>query len=260
MAINGTDRGVVTHNTSSGTFVCAPTSTIPAGSAGVLKISIDNTGSGGNTAICPASVVDSVGNTWTRRISAFQDPGAAGAGVEIAVYVCEILSTQLTSSNNVTLTLGANATAKVATFDEVTPTAGMHIAYVTGATGSANTANPSITTGTITNGNMVIGFTGTESSGTFTGDSDTTNGSWSTQQTTVAGSGTSAQSISSQRKVVTATATQTYNVTLAAADRVIGWIELTEVPAGHPAFRRFGLSKFTPGSPQPYFPKGVILF
>lgn len=229
MAISGADRGVVTHNTSSGTFVCSPTSTIPAGSAGVLKLSIDNTGSGGNTAICPASVTDSVGNIWTRQISAFQDPGAAGAGVEVAVYVCESLTTQLTSSDNLTLTLGASATAKVATFDEVIPSSALFkIKYLTGATGSANTANPTITTSSITNGNMVIGFTGSESSGTFTGDSDTTNGSWSVQQTTVAGSGTSGQNISSQRKVVTATATQTYNVTLAAADRVIGWIELTE--------------------------------
>jgi hypothetical protein len=67
----------------------------------------------------------------------------------------------------------------------------------------------------------------------ITPDADTTNGSWSTQQSTAQGTTTNGIAVASQRKVVTATATQTYNVTLDnVADCILGWIQLTETAGG----------------------------
>jgi hypothetical protein len=80
----------------------------------------------------------------------------------------------------------------------------------------------------------VIGGGAAEATLAWTGDADTTNGSWTNEQEIGNGTGTSGAAVTSQAKVVTATATQTYNPTLTSADQIIGWIEVTEVaiPAG----------------------------
>jgi hypothetical protein len=230
VAITGTDRGVGGNNVSASTIACAPTSTIAAGSAGVLKIALDNAGAGGAAAVAPASVTDSVSNAWTRRLSGIYDPGAASAGVEIAIYTCDRLTTQLTSGNNVTLNFGTAVVAKEYAFEEFTPDASFQMQYVTGAvnTGSA-TATPTVTTGSLPSGDAVSAMGGAESGDTWAGDADTTNGSWSTHQHGAAGTGVSGMSLTSQRKIVTATATQTYNPTLTSADVILGWIQLTQV-------------------------------
>jgi hypothetical protein len=232
MAITGTDRGTGTHNTGSTTFVCSPGSTIPVGSAGILVVALDNAATGGTAGNVPSSVTDSVGNVWTRQQNPTYDPAGASAGVETACYVCESLVTQLTSANNVTLNLGSTTTAKAFAFHEATPTdATKKISYVGGAAGTgAGTGSPVFASNpSITSGNMIIGWGGAEQTDTWTGDSDTTNGSWSAQQHAGVGSGTSAMSITTQRKVVTATGTQTYGPTLTSADCILGYIELTEV-------------------------------
>lgn len=232
MPITGTDRGTGLNNASSSSFICTPTSTIPVNSAGVLFVAVDNTGAGGAAGNLPASVTDSVGNIWTRQLNPTYDPGAASAGVETAWYVCQSLTTALTSANNVTLTLGNAATAKVYAFHEITPSDNSKkISYVTGAAGTgAASGTPSVPTSSITSGDIVIGGGGSESSDTWVGDADTTNGTWSVHQHVAAGTGTSGMSLTTQRKIVTATATQTYNPTLTSADQILSWIRLTEIP------------------------------
>ncbi len=64
----------------------------------------------------------------------------------------------------------------------------------------------------------------------FTLDSDTTNGSWTTPVVTIGGAGgVSGVSLISQSKKVTASAAQTYNLTLSGAgqDTILAWVELT---------------------------------
>src|ERR1051326_8186075 len=214
MAITGTDRGTGGNNSASTSLVCSPSSTIAANSAGVLTVALDNAGSQGASTIAPTSVNDSVGNTWTLRINPLFDNGAASAGVETACYVCESLTTQLTSSDNVTLNwLGSTSvTAKAFAFQEITPTdSTKKISYVTGAAGTGGTTGtPTVTTGSITSGDVVIGWGGAESADTWAGDADTSNGSWSTHQHTAFGTGTTGMSVTAQRKIVTGTANQTY--------------------------------------------------
>jgi hypothetical protein len=240
MSITATARGTGGNNTGSTSIVCSPTSTIPAGSGGCLVIAADNAG-GSGAAQLPASQVDSVGNTWTRRINPTYDPGAASAGVETAYYTCDVLTTALTSGNNITFSGLNSVTAKAYVFWEATPDAGFIIQYVTGAAGTgAASGTPTVTTSSITSGDLVIGGGGAESADTWAQDGDTSNGSWSAHQHTGFGTGTSGISITSQTKVVTGTATQTYNPTLTSADQILGWIQLTQVSSGHPAVRRWG--------------------
>lgn len=231
-ALTVTDRGVGSANTSQASTAMSPTSTIAAGSAGVLAIAADNASTGAATNF-PLNITDSVGNSWHLYVDK-SNTGAAGSVAEIAMYVCYKLTTQLTSGGNVTVTytLG-NVTAKAWTFSEIAPSAG-NVAlpvYQNSAVGGAvTTATVAFVGVGLGVGNVVIGAVGAESSDTFTGDADTTNGTWSTGQHTVAGSGATGMSIISQYKVqTTTTSTQSYDVTLTAADTAQGMILLKEV-------------------------------
>lgn len=229
-----TDRGSGNHNSASGTLTVTPTSNFTSSSFGVLIIALDNSGAAGNTLISPATASGADGSTWTKRPNALFDNGAASAGVEIAFYTSNSVS--LTTAQSITVTWSSTTpTAKSWTLHEVTASAGKLVSYVTGATtAGGTTGSPTITSSSITSGDLIIGGGASESSNTWAGDADSTNGTWSTQQTNVAGSGTSGMSTTSQGKIVTGTATQTYNPTLTSADVIIGWIQLTEVSASMP--------------------------
>lgn len=231
MAITGTDRGTGTNNTSATTFTLAPASNFAAGSMAVLVIAADNSNTSG-VAHGTFTVTDTLSNTWTRRLSGLYDPGAANAGVEGAIFTTPMNGGTLTTGTTITVTFGVVCVAEAWTLMEVVPTAGSVIGYVNGAAGAGSaTTAPTITTGSITSGNMVIGalFNEQGTGQTVTGDADTTNGSWSAQQTAEIGSTAAGMTVSSQRKIVTATATQTFNPTLGvSSDVFLGWIQLTE--------------------------------
>lgn len=232
-----TNRGTGTNGTGATTLVCAPTSTIAANSAGVLAIAFDNAGSAGSVTIGPVTVTDSVGNVWTERQNALYDNGAASAGIEFLILTCDRLATQLTSANNVTISWvgGVSVAAKAYSFTEITPGASLKMQYNTGGVGAASTgsgtiANPTVTTGTIPIGSVVLAGYFAEGVATVTADSDTTNGSWSAQQTATVGATTSGVRIATQAKVQTTTpSTQTYNVTVVSQDCITGWVQLDEV-------------------------------
>jgi hypothetical protein len=234
MAITGVDRGTGT-NTAATTFTTFTTATnFTAGSLAVLCISADNSGNNLNNI---SSVTDALGNTWTNRSSAIYDPGAANAGIQGSIFTTNMDKGVLTTSNNITTTFGANTTSDTWTLMEITPTAGYRIRFVNTANlaGQAVTGGTAVTftTSSITQNNLLVCALyvegGTTQSGT--GDSDTTNGSWSTMQYAEIGSTTSGNVILTQRKVVSASATQTWNPTMSlTADLVASWIQLTEEP------------------------------
>lgn len=232
MALTGTDRGTGTHNTAATSFTGSPGSNLTAGAMAVMVIASDNAGTLG-ALMATFTVTDTKGNTWTRRQSPLNDPGAAGQGVEGAIFTTPQNGGALTTGDTITVSFSDSPTAKTWTLMEVTAGAGNEVAYVTGniGTGGTGTSSPTITTGTITDANMVIGalFLESGASTTITEDSDTTNGSWSTQQQAKIGSAAAGTCAASQRKVVTATATQTYNPTLSVSpDLALAWIELRE--------------------------------
>lgn len=233
-AITVQSRGTGGNTTGASTLTITPTSNLAAGSMGVIVLALDNSGAAGNATTCNASMADSVGNTWTERLDVLFDNGAASAGIELCIYTGE-LTTAFTTANNVVVGFGTSPAAKSWTLTEIVPTAGFVPSFVTGAGGTgATSGTPTVTTSSITSGNVVVGGGAAEATLAWTGDADTTNGSWTNEQEIGNGTGTSGAAVTSQTKVVTATATQTYNPTLTSADQIIGWIEVTEVaiPAG----------------------------
>jgi len=238
MALSGTDRGVGTHNTA-GNFTLSPASNFTAGWA-VLCLAADNASAGGVGSVI--TVTDSLSNTWTRRISPLYDPVGASAGVEGGIFTTPQDGGTLTTGTTITVTFTNAAVAKTWTLMQVS---GTSISYVTGNVnvGSATNA-PTVTTASIPSGDMVIAalFNESGTGQTVTADSDSTNGAWSTQQTAEIGTTTSGMTVASQRKVVTATATQTYNPTLGvSSDVILGWIELSESVAGANTVRSFAV-------------------
>ncbi len=233
-SLSSADRGVG-GNTGASTLSVAPTSNYTANSFAVLCLAYDNAGSAGSALIAPASATDTIGNVWTLRQNALFDNGAASAGMEIAIYTSFVSS--FPTSASLTITWSAGSPVARFALHEFTSTLG-GVAYVTGGVGTGvapsggTTAAPSIVTSSITSGDAVIGVVGLEGTDTFTPDSDSTNGSWSTHQHSSTGSGTSAVTITSQRKVTTGTATQTYNVSNTSGDTQMGWISITETSLG----------------------------
>lgn len=240
MALSATARGTATDTNLNSSWSFNPASNFSAASSwGVLVISVDNANTNG-TAHSTFTITDSLGNTWTRRISPLFDPGNANQGVEGAIFTTPQDGGTIQTSTNITITLGTNTTVECVALWEVT-TSGT-ISYVTGGVNAgAATASPTVTTGSITSGDMVIGglFNERGTDQTVTGDSDTSNGNWSSQQTTEAGTTTGGQTVSTQWKTVTGTATQTYNPTLGVnSDVILGYIVLHETAGGGGAVTR----------------------
>lgn len=234
MALTGTDRGTGTHNTSASSFGLNPGSNFTAGALAVLCLAADNSSSGGSTNNIN-SVTDSLGNLWRAQRRPIFDNGTASAGVQGAIYTTDQSAGTLQTGTTITVNFGAATVAKTWTLMEVTAAAGSQAIPLTGAnaTGQAASSAPTVTTGTIAVGDMVIATVAMEAgtTQTLTSDADTTNGSWSTAQYAEIGSTTSGSAIGSQRKVQTTTAsTQTFNPTLGlTCDLICSWISVREI-------------------------------
>ena len=233
MALTVTSRGTGTHNTGATTLVPGGrTATLAVGSMGVLCIALDNAGSAGSAIIAPTSWTDAKSNVWTRRTSRLYDNGAASAGIEMVFYTAPITTALLTTDlGTITWNPSASPVAKVWTWYEVIPSGANTVGYSTGGDiAGATAANAQVTTGSVVVGDAVIAGYFSENVNAVTGDSDTTNGTWTAQQTTTVGSGTSGVRIATQQKVQTTTpSTQSYDVTVASQDRIAGYIMLHEV-------------------------------
>lgn len=230
MSLSGANRASGARNVGSETtLVVTVQSNFTAGSWAVLGAAYDNAGSGGSDPY--SSISDSAGNTWTPRINSLIDPGAANAGQALRFFSSTMDVATLTTSHTITISFGSTVVAARSwALHEVAASAG-NVGYVTGGQETATTATPTITTGSIASGDMVIAAVGREGNETQTGDSDTSNGSWSAALTGNVGIGTGGSEIISQRKVVTATGTQTYDTTYGGTSRdgCEAWVQFTEL-------------------------------
>lgn len=170
------------------------------------------------------SFSDGEGNTYTSVVLA-QPAGTstAAAGI-VGVMFYTVVTSTWTGTNTLTWTLPSRV-GKVMRADHFQ-------GPFTGLRGTADTAGA--TAGTVTvlttdplSGDLVCAMSAIEHStaSTVTADSDTTNGSWSTQSTQLASGGTTlaAVKVVSQFKLVTATGNQSYatsNSTTASVDTV----------------------------------------
>jgi hypothetical protein len=219
MALTGTSRGSGTHNTAASSRAVSPSGTIPAGSIAVIVWALDNSGTSGVSRF--SSMADSVGNTWSTPLNINKTAGTANDGTTLVMSWSK-LTTQLLNTNTITITLTGNVTPKCYAIHQITPAAGNSVEYVTSGS-TTGTGNVALTTGTIDNLQMVVCAVANEygTAQTPTHDTDTTNGSWSTALYAEVGTTGAGQNVASQRKVVTASATQTYNVSYSSSANAI---------------------------------------
>ncbi len=253
MAITVTARGTYANSAgSTSTMTPGPSSTIAAGSAGIMVIGMDNAVSGG-AGDTPPTCTDSAGNKWYAAARGVQANGANN-GAECCIYWADIV-TQVTSSDTVTVTfVSANVTAKTAAFWELAPAAGNRVLRITGA-GKSTTGSSGAPTLTSSNvigiGNVIVGGVAAESTDTFVADAGTTNGTWNTKQST----GTTGMSVCTQVKIqTTASSTQAYAPTLTSAD----WAEAVATFVEAPLRVRHVGSSNTTGTTQTIWPDIAI--
>ena len=214
-----TNRGSGTHNTGASSFTLSPGSNCTAGALVALCVAADNSSSGGATNDF-TTVTDTLGNTWTKVRSPVFDNGAASAGVQGAIYTTDQKNGTLQTSTTITVAFGSSPAAKTWTLTEIDPGTGRTASVRTSGDKSAGATGTALTTGasaSVLKDECILAAFFIEAGTTQTlsaADTDTTNGSWSTNQYAEIGSTTSGSVIVSQGKVVTADGTQTYDVTL----------------------------------------------
>lgn len=234
MALLGVNRGTGGNTTGATTINISPASNFAANSFAVLALAYDNSGGGGADPY--SSITDNAGNTWTPRANGLNDPGAASAGSTLRIFTSPVAT--LNTSNTITVTFGSTTTAKSWTLTEFTSDISTQTpAFLSAGTSTTGSTTTPSSNSTITqNGSVIFGAVANEGNATITADSDTTNGTWSTQQTVNNGTGTGGMQIASQYKIVNATGGQTYNVTLSAAgDWVVCVILINEVASFTPS-------------------------
>lgn len=210
--------------------IITATSTFAAGLA-VLCIAYDNWGTNGADSFT-GSVTDTRGNTWTARRNVLRDPLGQEQGIVLRIFTTPQNGGLIQNGDSISINIDAivdQGTHSAWTLYQVSRGSTVP-SYVTGGTTSGASTSGTITSGTISLGNVIIGATGIEQDDAVTADSDTTNGSWANTQTAldnVGGANASSIRISTQSKIVTAAATQTYNTSWATStDYAMAWIEI----------------------------------
>lgn len=228
MAATISDLANGVSTTSNTTCVTGGTVTASVGDWLVVVAASSNDGTAG--AASQTGVVDSDGvNTYTRRALINYDPGAAGAGATLGLYTCAV--TSALSSDTITVNHSVNTSEKAVQVYKVAPGAGETISFIavdtTGVTGNLTTY--AANTVSVTNGDTIFGAASIETDDAVTGDTDTTNGSWSSILTRLADGGADASTMScaSQYKTVTATGNQSWAcTTVTGRDAAISYVVL----------------------------------
>lgn len=214
--ISSAGDGVITA--SAATVATGATVTASVGDWLVVLVAVDNSGTNGAEPI--TNVVDSDAiNSYTERAVINYDPGAASAGATLGIFTCSV--TSALSNDTVTCNLSPNGTQAGIQVYRVQPGASEVVSFIacdtTGVTGNATSYTAA--TISVTSGDIIFGAASIETDDTVTGDTDTTNGSWSTILTRLGdgGADAAAMSCSSQHKTTTGTGNQDWACTTATA-------------------------------------------
>lgn len=207
--------------TTSATSITISSLTAAVGDMLVVAVSSDNSVFPGSTPIGSSAVSDSASNTYTSRVNQTNDPGNANEGVSLRVFTGTL--TNALSNGSITVTLTASTSNVDILVWRIQCDAGETISYVTATGGTATGTSVSRTIGSLEPGSVAFGFAATETGGTFTGDSDTLEGSWSSEYQSIA----SNTPVFSQYKIVDGTSTQTWTASwVNSADSASGTITI----------------------------------
>lgn len=212
MAVAHVRNHTAGNSTTAATTIAATvvTADVAAGNLLVAWVVFDNTGTSTPT-VSSVSKPGGDGGTWT-KLTSFDSPTAtAAAGLRGELWGI-VTTTAWPVSTAVTATLSASVDDRTILLAEFSG-ASLTVRHAASASAAAvTTQSVAISTG-LASGDLVVGASGQEFGGmTWTADTDTINGSWSSAYTTASGTGTSADMSSIlQYKIITASGAQTYN-------------------------------------------------
>lgn len=191
---------------------------VPAGRLLAMSFACDNSGTS-SPDISSITTPGGESASWV-RLGTFDSPSATGSnGVVGELWVILTTTTWVSASFTPQVTLDATRNAKSAVLAEFSGcTTTLRTATVTG---TSATGTPTATSGgAFTIGDLVLGASGWETALAITGDSDTSNGTWSTVLSLATSGGLDQSNILAalQYKIVTGAATQTYNPTGTSTD------------------------------------------
>lgn len=233
--VTGYGATMVANRASGGNVVTATTLSVPmaagasvaVGNDLLLFVATDNSGTSG--AAPTFSISDPKGNVWT-LIRSQKVGTVAATGVAGFWYRCTV-TVAYANADALTVTLSPTTIAKAFLIEEWTRLGTISVA-ATDATGTSTA--PSIGKTPLAAGETVIGCTFVEGpiADTYTVDSDTTAGWWSTaDRVGSGGTTTGAVSVGTQYKRVTSNAAQTFNVTITSRN----WVAMAASFAAAPA-------------------------
>src|SRR5262245_57889001 len=214
MAATITDLGNSTAiGGSNPVFLTSAAISASAGDWLLAVLAVSNDGTAG-ASVGPSFSLSGGGGaaTITTRADIVFDPGAAGAGAELVLVTFEV--TSAITSGNLQVDFTATPTEGSCQVYKIAPGSGETVSFVatdgTGSTGNATSYTaPTVS---VTNGDIIFGCASIETDDAITGDSDTTNGNWSSILTRLDDNGADASTISScsQHKTVNATGNQSW--------------------------------------------------
>lgn len=229
----------VTMPTTGNNFPLTSAATIAVGNTLVMFGAIDNSGPNGVGQI--VQVADPRGNIWSPLVNFTNDPGAADAGVQLVMWICQVqyayqVGDVLEISPAESTNRGVLAAYELSGVRRIN-------AAVTGAaaigTGTTATA-PALAV--LTTGHLALGMAAIESNAVVTGDADITDGAWVGMANSSSNSGTAATSVRvfSESKITTGTSTQNWAATWTgsadwvAASITIGFANDPATPEDYP--------------------------
>lgn len=215
------------------------TTSFAVGDILVALVAWDNSGGGGADPVSGTLSISAATGAFGASVSAqsgLNDPGAASAGLAVRCVAWPV-TTAIPSGTGLTISWTGSAVTRTCALMKVSSSlAGGGVSYRTnsGATGtnSVNVANATaFVTPSVNSGEGVLCWTAEENGVAITGDTDTTNGTWSAVYGTFQGTGVAGMATYFQSKVVTATGTQTFNPTGNAtlSDWITGCLIFTEI-------------------------------
>ena len=203
--------------TTPGTIVEPQISSTVASVAGNLLAFIAEFNNTSATAPTVTSISKPGGETasWVKLASVDSASAIGSAGTRIEIWGIKTTISWPTSTF-VTGTISPTTTARLGKLLEFSGAS--TTVRDSQTTNNVSGTSPSVTSTAPVSGDLIIGVSGmSTATGSWTADSDTTNGNWSSDLGLLVGTGTG-QHASIQYKIVNATGSQTYNTTYSIAD------------------------------------------
>jgi hypothetical protein len=236
MTITFTGAGTAVSATGASSQAVTTTTAFAVGDYIVAFMAYDNTGGGGADPVSGVtSMAVSAGSVvGGSAMTGLNDPGAASAGLAARADIRKVTGA-IASGSTVTVSWSGTVTIRSVVLMKVsTDVSGATLnARINSGNGSTMTntvgaATATLVTPSATAGEGVLGYAGHENGAAFTGDADTTNGTWSAVYGAFQGTGATGMAAYFQAKVVTATATQSWDITGTSSDWIQGATIFTE--------------------------------